>query len=139
MKTIYKSKIDFGLVLIIVLIMGLSALPMFIGSVSWFGLFVLSGVTIFIIYVFAATFYEIEDNTLYIRSGWSKPIEIDISTIVKIQETNNILSAPATSLDRLEIEYDKRKKIMISPKMKKDFLSKIKELNPQVIINLKKP
>ena len=139
MKTIYKSKIDFGIVLIIVLIMGLSALPMFIGSVSWFGLFVLSGVTIFIIYVFAATFYEIEDNTLYIRSGWSKPIEIDISTIVKIQKKNNILSAPATSFDRLEIEYDKRKKIMISPKMKKDFLSKIKELNPQVIINLKKP
>jgi hypothetical protein len=96
--------------LIIVLIIGLSALPMFFISISWLGLIVLSLITIFIIYIFSTTFYEIEDCRLFIRSGWTRPIEIKIHSIVKISETNNMLSAPATSLDRLEIEYDNRKK-----------------------------
>lgn len=131
MKTPYKSKIDIGLVLIIVLIMGLSTLPMFfLGSVSWLGLIVLSGVTIFIIYVFATTCYEIEDNMLYIRTGWLKPIEINISSIVKISETNNILSAPVTSLDRLEIEYNKRKKNYDFSKNENRFSIQNKRIKP---------
>ena len=57
---------------------------------------------------------------------------ITISSIKKIQETNNPLSAPAISLDRLEILYNQFDSIIISPKDKTSFVSHLIKLNPKI-------
>ncbi len=136
MKTTFKSKIDIGIVFIIVFVIGLSAIPMFLSPISWIGIIILLFTLIFIIYIFVAIKYVIEDNQLFIQTGISKSLKIDIHSISKISKTNNILSSPAASLDRIEIEYGSRNKIIISPKNRNDFFIKIKEINPQVVIDL---
>lgn len=72
-----------------------------------------------------------------IRCGFLFNKYIDIKTIKKITETNNPLSSPATSLDRLEITYGKFDSILILPKQKIEFINDIKSLNPNVEIKLK--
>lgn len=135
MKTTYRSKIDITIILFTITILGLSAFPIILAPHPWIGFAILLCVTVFIIYSFSSTYYMISDNTLYINSGWGKPIEIDILHINKIKETNNMLSAPATSLDRLEIYYNNHSQIMISPQRKIDFLKQIKEINPSITIH----
>jgi len=52
--------------------------------------------------------------------------------IRKIEETNNPLSAPALSIDRLEIHFNKFDSLLISPKNKKDFIADLQQINPEI-------
>ncbi|TLP80170.1 PH domain-containing protein [Maribacter sp. ACAM166] len=61
----------------------------------------------------------------------------EIDKIRKISETNNPLSAPAASLDRLEIVYDAYGTILISPKDKSGFIKHITQLNPKIEVTYK--
>ena len=98
----------------------------------WSGLIVNVILLAFIIHLFATTFYVIDENSLNIKSSFLVNTKIEISRIKKISETNNPLSAPAASLDRLEISYDQYGRILISPKDKSGFISHITRLNPQI-------
>ena len=82
-------------------------------------------------YLFKTTYYLIDGNSLIIKSGFPVNKEINLNRIKTITETNNPLSAPAASLDRLEIEYDEYGSILISPKDKWGFIDYITQLNPQ--------
>lgn len=68
-----------------------------------------------------------------------KPIDIPISDIIEVRKTHNPLSAPALSLDRLEIKYrvsGRIHKTLISPKMQDEFLALLKKKNESIkIIN----
>lgn len=96
---------------------------------------VVVGVAIFVTYIFLTTYYQIDGKSVKIRCGLFFNVKVDIDTIRRISETNNPLSSPATSIDRLEIKYQKDKKIdtiMISPKDKAGFIKMITELNPAI-------
>lgn len=82
--------------------------------------------------------YEINENKLTIRCGFIRYQKIPIQTIRKISETNNPLSAPAFSIDRLEIFYNKFDSVLISPKNKKEFIVHLTNLNPDIEVKLKK-
>ncbi len=92
----------------------------------------------FMVHLFLTTNYTIEGDALTIRSGFLFNKTIAINTIEKIAETNNFLSSPATSLDRLEITYGKYDSVLISPKQKKEFIAAITTQNPNVIVKFKK-
>lgn len=47
-------------------------------------------------------------------------------------ETKSPLSSPATSLDRLEIMYNKNESIIISPKDRTGFINELKTINPGI-------
>lgn len=83
-----------------------------------------------IIWAFAhPVYYEITVSHLLIRSGWLK-YQIPLSTIEKVRATRNPLSAPAWSLDRLQIDYrrnDRARIALISPENKARFLSELLE------------
>jgi ABC-type bacteriocin/lantibiotic exporter with double-glycine peptidase domain len=134
MKTIYKAKVDYLFFFIVLLIVGLSSLPLLFVDNSWFGLVILITIALFIVYGFTSTVYEIEDNKLNIRSIGSKSKSILIDSIKSISETKNFLSSPSPSFDRLEITYNQKQKIMISPKYKHEFLHDIKTVNPNIEI-----
>ncbi len=70
------------------------------------------------------THYTVDGNMLRVVSGpfrWKVPID----QIRSVQATRNPLSSPALSLDRLRIEYGKRRRIMVSPADKAGFLKAI--------------
>jgi membrane protein YdbS with pleckstrin-like domain len=79
-----------------------------------------------IAWLFLSTQYTVRSNHLIVRSGpfsWRIPID----TIAKVKATRNPLSAPALSLDRLEISYGDRRTILVSPKDTAGFLQAIRQ------------
>ena len=76
------------------------------------------------LWLLLATTYEIDDETLRVRSGpfrWLIPLD----EIERVEETRSALSAPALSLDRIRIVYGSGKSIMVSPQNKEDFITVI--------------
>jgi hypothetical protein len=138
MKKIYKSKIGLELVIPLFLVFG-TVLALVIGQEpNWMGVVFLLPVVLFIVHMFITTNYTIESDQLTIKCGFLYNKTIDIKTIKKITESNNPLSSPATSLDRLEINYGKFDSVIISPKQKSEFINDIKELNPNVELKYRK-
>lgn len=132
----FKSKIDLWIVLFLAIILG-GAFFRALYEQIW-GLAISMGLVIaFVFHLFINTFYIIESKSLIIKSGFFVLIKIDIQSIRKISETNNILSSPALSLDRIEIIYNKFDTVLISPKEKKGFIEAIQKINPEVEIRTK--
>lgn len=130
----YKSKIGFSIGLPLALILLSIEIFMLINQV-WEGALIVVFVVLFIIYLYFDTSYRItSDGKLIIKGGFLIKREIDISSIKKIKATNNPLSAPAFSLDRLEISYNKYDTILISPEDKREFIQQLKELKPEIVI-----
>jgi hypothetical protein len=66
------------------------------------------------VWLLLSTYYVVEANTLKIRSGpfgWS----ILISEIKSVRPSRSVLSSPALSLKRLEIQYGRGQSILVSP------------------------
>jgi membrane protein YdbS with pleckstrin-like domain len=82
----------------------------------------------FVLCVTYPLYYEITDSALKIRCGLFIREEIPLPAIVAVYPTNNPLSAPALSLDRLRINYTRngRERFgLISPKNKEGFLQEL--------------
>ena len=64
---------------------------------------------------------------------------INIDDIISIKRSYNPLSSPASSLKRLKITEEKNrlKIILISPVREQEFLSLLKEINPNIEIEVK--
>lgn len=131
----FKSKVDFGLILLLIVIFG----TVLIGSASdqkWIGFAFVFLVAAFIVHVFLTTYYTIEKDKLKIRCGFLINSEIKIQNIKKISKTYNIISSPALSFDRIEILYNEFDTVLISPKDKFKFTEVIKKINPQIEIKI---
>ncbi len=92
----------------------------------------------FVAYVMTGFSYTIDGVNLLIKGGFRWKATIAISTITKIVETNNPISSPAASLDRLAIHYNIRNAVMISPKDKKSFVGELLKINPAIEVKWKK-
>jgi hypothetical protein len=139
MATIYRSKI--GIEIIALLAAGM--IPGFITTladdknndpeVPW----ILGGIFILIFGLMMSTRYKIDGNMLRIYVLVFPYRPIDITTITQIEETNNPLSAPATSLDRLGIKHGKGY-MLVSPKDKHGFIAALQQINPDIVFKSSK-
>lgn len=127
----YKSKIGWFLVPVIVL-MVVAPVYLMINNSDGVGPIILLLTFLFIIYIFLFTYYEVDESVLRVKSGFLIKRTIQIGTITKIEATNNPISAPAASLDRLEIFYNTYESVIISPKEKRAFIAHLKQLNPKI-------
>ncbi|MFV0378164.1 MAG: PH domain-containing protein [Mangrovibacterium sp.] len=127
----YPSKISLGIVAFLMIVLGGSAILM-LTQQAWDGLLVILLTSAFIVWLFRTTYYLIDGNRLCIKSFFIINLTIEISTITKIEETNNPLSAPALSLDRLAIYHGKRYPVLVSPANKADFVHALKHINPAI-------
>ena len=132
----YKSRLDSWLV-IVMIIPFLIVIILTMREGNWVGILITLPIAAFIIHMFATTDYTINSTTLRVRSGFFVKISVDIASIKSISETNTILSAPATSLGRLEITYNKYDSVVISPKNKAEFIADILAINSEVTVNYK--
>lgn len=135
MKT-YQSKTDTWLVVFIAAVLGVEGIIMIVNQL-WGGLAIILAVGGLITYVFSSISYCIDGNQLVVHSGFFFKTTIQIDQIKKIAETNNPLSSPAASLDRIAIYYNTRGSVMISPKDKIGFIHQLKEINPTIVVVLK--
>jgi membrane protein YdbS with pleckstrin-like domain len=138
MKKTYKSKIGLELLLPVVLVLGTVLLLSLTEEPAWAGVAILMPVILFVMHLFLTTNYTIEGDQLLIKSGFLFRKTVPIPSIRKINETNNPLSAPATSLDRLEIVFGKYESVLISPKQKLEFIQHIQSINPAVELRMKR-
>ncbi|MFV8328488.1 PH domain-containing protein [Flavobacterium sp. ZS1P14] len=136
MKT-YKSKLGPELVIPIIIVFGGLTIKVVLEK-SWIGIAFTFLVVSFISHMFITTKYRIEKENLNIKCGFLFNENIGIKTILKISETNNILSSAATSIDRLEIIYNKFDSVLVSPKDKKGFIDSLTEINPNIEVKYEK-
>lgn len=94
-------------------------------------MYILLPVTIFIVYVFQSIHYLVGENVLIVKSAFGMKTTVTINSIRKIKETNNPISSPAASLDRIEIFYEKQS-VIISPKQKTEFINHLLSINPGI-------
>lgn len=129
MKT-YSSKIDWWLIL---LILGIFGYPIVEGVLTnQYGLSItMISILIVIFWMFSKIKYVIEGTML--KVWW---VKIDIHSIKRIYKTNNPLSSPALSLDRIAIVYNKYDEVLISPKLKKEFVDELLKINPSIIVEI---
>ncbi|PIQ21452.1 MAG: hypothetical protein COW65_09010 [Cytophagales bacterium CG18_big_fil_WC_8_21_14_2_50_42_9] len=126
-KIVFKSGVSLKLVIFLsVLFCGLTI--SFIVIAAWPGLLVIGLVILFIIHTFQNTYYTVTpDAKLDVKCGLVFHKIIDINNIYKIEPTDAIISAPALSLTRIEIFYNKFNSVIISPQNQKSlFVSYIK-------------
>ncbi|MEJ6792845.1 MAG: PH domain-containing protein [Lacinutrix sp.] len=136
----YYSKVSYGL-LITVFLVFFSPLILNIIKNGLNQNIILTGLFLiilfgFISHMFFKTEYTIQDNKLKIRCGFFTYKPINIQEIKEITKTNNIISSPAASFDRIEIKYGKFHEIIISPKNKHDFAGYLTSINPEIKNNL---
>lgn len=89
--------------------------------------------TAFVLYLFYGTRYAIvNEKMLHVQAGFLYKVVIDISRIRSLENSRSLMSAPAPSLDRMEIAYDKYDSILISPEDKKSLVKDLLAINPNI-------
>ena len=83
------------------------------------------------------TYYVIDGEFLIVKSGIIFNKKIDINSVRSIRETKSLLSAPALSFDRLEVNWGKYTGVVISPKEKKKFIEHMTKINPEIAVQMK--
>ena len=89
--------------------------------------------SILLLLIFFNIKYSLSEDELFVKNGFSTQ-SIPLKDITHIIPTNSMLSAPALSLDRIEIKY-KGGSIVISPKDKEGFYRAIQERVPALEID----
>jgi|SRR5690625_432257 len=79
------------------------------------------------------TGYKITAGYIKIKSGPLK-YTVKIDDIRKLKLTKSFLAAPALSMDRIEIHYNKYNTVMVSAENKEDFIKQISTKNPTISI-----
>ncbi|KEQ23212.1 PH domain-containing protein [Paenibacillus tyrfis] len=121
------AAIHWGLIIALIFLAVLSILLKF-----WIIIPVLLLIFAFFMWTWFTTNYEVQQDTLIVKSGpfrWRIPI----SSIRRIRRSKNGTSSPALSLDRLEITYTQGS-ILISPDQEQQFLTRFKTLNHKIEI-----
>lgn len=118
---IHKSKVDLWVYAVVALILLLPyVMSVVAGPLLWPGVLICGLVAALFVWLYLATKYVITDDALIIHGGLFK-VNIPIAEITSVTDSRSVVSSPAFSLDRLEIQYGEGKAILVSPKDKAAF------------------
>lgn len=132
MKRVYPSKVNVTLLMLTQTVAVLSFLPGLLegSAVAAFFLLILMS---WLCAVFLGFRYEIEGNRLRVVSMFFLHQDYDIRSFRSIRRTRSMLSAPAASLNRLEITMQKGT-LVISPRRAEDFVQDLLAVHPELQI-----
>jgi len=129
----FKSKVDLWLAAVIWGSVAICFFPVFLEDGLIIGLAIGISMAIFVLLLWINTKYYIRDEHLVIK-GVLKDTLIPIVSITSVNSTRNPSSAPALSMDRLEINYGNFDFVLISPLEKEHFVEELLKINPQIKI-----
>ena len=132
----YYSKLSYILLIVVFIVFFAPIIVLFTSNkinteLSLTGLFLII-IFALIVHMFYNTTYTITKTELKIKCGFISYKPISINSIKKIERSNNIISSPAASFDRIEIKYSKFEEIIISPKNKVQFAKDLVNQNPAI-------
>ena len=87
-------------------------------------LVVLVGTSSLPVWLLLSTDYRVDSKSLRVRSGpfsWVIPLD----EVQSVRPSRSSLASPALSINRIEIEYGKSRRILVSPKDSQAFLEAI--------------
>lgn len=132
MEKIYRSKVDLWIEILLVLLLVFSVLIPSGGEQQLLGIAITVGVTLIVEWMLRSTRYVVRDGTLVVKTCFVSYGTWSIADIESIRPTHNPLSAPASSLDRLEIRFSRRRTLLVSPRHKQEFINHLVSLNPAI-------
>ena len=132
MEKTYRSKVDLWIVVVIVLAVACSVAPFFQEGQPLLGIAIGIAATFVFVWMLRSTRYIVRGDVLVIKSCFLSYGTWRIADIESIRPTHNPLSAPAASLDRLEIRFIGRRSVLVSPRRKQDFIAHLLALNPYI-------
>jgi hypothetical protein len=133
MKKTFNSPVGATIIIITSVVFGIIFITMLVIK-DYTGSIVVALPAALLLHLFLTTKYIISGTELQVKSSFFINTKIDIGTITKVTPTNSILAAPALSLDRLEIFYNRFDSIVISPNNKVEFIAALKEINNTIIV-----
>lgn len=99
----------------------------------WYISLIMLPVIAFMVSIYFRTYYSIHPvNGLTVICGPFYKKTFDIKALKSIKSTSNPLSSPALSLKRLELRFQNRETVMISPVNQEEFIAELKRINPQI-------
>ncbi len=131
----FPSRIDTWQVLLLAVGLGAAGVPLVRRILSGQSLDTLAAILLalasgFVIWVFTTTSYEVTPDQMIVRSGPFRTT-VPLGSVQRLRATHNPLSAPALSLDRIEVTYGS-KRILISPRDKRGFVNAVIKRAPGV-------
>lgn len=129
----FKSKVDLWVAAVIWGSVAICFFPVFLEDGLIIGLVIGISMAIFVLLLWINTKYYIRDEHIVIK-GVLKDTLIPIASISSLNLTRNPSSAPALSMDRIEIIYDNFDFVLISPLEKERFVEELLKINPKIKI-----
>lgn len=130
---VFKSKVDIWMAIIFIFV-PISIIYGVITEPSAVLLLVTAFIIVLLCILFFGTKYVIEKDELIVYGGIYKK-RIPIKQIHSLRPSKNPLSAPAMSIDRIEITFDPNiQVILVSPKERELFVKKLLEINPRITL-----
>jgi len=140
-EEVFRSKVDLWLVLLVFggtlggLAVAMSSPSSRAGLPRAAGVGIMAVTTALLVllgvWTYRTTAYVLDDDAMYVRCAglnW----HIAYRDIKSVRATHNPLSAPALSVDRLEIRYGKYAWVLISPKDRAAFIAALKRRAPEL-------
>lgn len=126
MDKTYRSKVDLWLLFFIYAVIIASIVPIgYSGDVFKSVIIAIVLIVPITVYMFNIK-YIIRGSSLIVKDGIFSHV-YDINDIRSIKPTHTLLSAPAASLDRLEINFT-HDTLIVSPRHKYDFIRQLREV-----------
>lgn len=130
---VYRSKVDAWLVAVCVAVVALCAVPMLTDGFSWVALVINLVVMAAVILPLFSIKYVINDNKLTVSCLWVFTDSFAISKIESLRTTRTFLSAPAASIDRIEVKCGRRS-VIVSPLRREEFIDHLCRINPDIVV-----
>ncbi|HTO14516.1 MAG TPA: PH domain-containing protein [Edaphocola sp.] len=138
MNRVFKSKVGMGVLAPPIIILSVVSYLLLNGNhYSWVVIIVPLIIFFFIFHMIFTTNYTIDGNDLIVRCGFFYNKIFKISEIRKIVATKQAINAPATSIDRLRIEFSNHKRVIVSPREKKEFIEILCKNNHEIVVKMK--
>jgi hypothetical protein len=99
----------------------------------WIGASAFMAIAI-VAWVWASTRYVITHRSLLVRCAFVR-MDIPIESIQGVRRTSSILSAPALSLDRIEVRH-RRGSVVLSPRERDRFIQALRSRNPAIEVEV---
>ena len=110
-------------------------LPGILGDGGWRLLISVCVTCVPVFYLLYAIKYTIDGTTLRVTVLGIFNDEYDLTLLESVVPTRTILSAPASSLKRIRLDFTDGQTAVISPRNQEDFLAELRKINPKVKID----
>jgi hypothetical protein len=135
----FESKVDMWLVAIIVASLGMP-IGLTVSRIIYSGfdheavilLFAVLPAVLPLVFLFKTTYYVVTDESIIAHCLFSRTMPL--ASVKSLRPTRNPLSAPALSLDRIEIVSNSGDRFLVSPKDKQAFVSAVVRRAPQTSV-----